>query len=139
MEKVISSIKAALEKNGFPDKRVRLPFQPVFKTCKNHGTTLSAVLNELKEQDIRHEMDNDRILFYHKDQPPLKKPEPASQDEGASGGIPDDVYAEAMEKIKSMDPAEVERIKEQVMNMSPEERDNLMKQAQDMFQKKKSN
>ncbi len=137
METVVNSILAALEKNGFPEKKVRLPFQPIFKSCKNHGTTLSKVLNELKSADILHEMDADRILFFHKTQSPPKKENTSDTSQGADHEIPEEVYAEAMEKIKSMDPAEVERIKEQVMNMSPEERDDMMKQAQQMFQEKK--
>lgn len=138
METVISSIQSALEKNGFPEKKVRLPFQPIFRSCKNHGTTLSTVLNELKSSDILHEMDEDRILFYHKSQSPLKKEAPKNTTPGSEHGIPDDLYAKAMEKIKNMDPKEVERIKEQVMNMSPDEQAEMMKQAQEMFKNQKS-
>ena len=137
MEAVAKSIIAALEKNGFPEKKVRLPFQPVFKSCKSHGTTLSAVLNELKSIDILHEMDADRILFFHKTKSPLKKETSQGPSQSADNGIPDDLYAEAMEKIKDMDPAEVERIKEQVMNMTPEERDEMLKQAKAMFENSK--
>lgn len=135
METVVKHILSALQRNGFPEKRVRLPFQPIFKSCKNQGTTLSAVLNELKSTDILHEIDNDRILFFHKTNPPLQKENTGSSTPSSDQEIPEELYAEAMEKIKNMDPKEVERIREQVMNMSPEERDNMMKQANELFQK----
>lgn len=138
METVIEKIKLSLEKNGFPDKMVRLPFQPVFKSCKNHGTSLSTVLNELKSSDILHEIDADRILFYHSSRPPRKKEETTGPPPSQEHGIPEELYAEAMEKIKDMDPQEVERIREQVMNMSEEEREAMMRQAEQIFKNRKS-
>ena len=136
METVIKSILSALEKNGFPEKKVTLPFQAIFKSCKKHETTLSNVLNHLKTSDILHETIGDRILFYHETLSPAKKEE-KEEGERTDFGISEKAYAEAMEKLKEMDPKEVERIKEQVMNMSPEERADMMKKAQEMFQKEK--
>jgi chorismate mutase len=136
METVIKSILAALEKNGFPEKKVSLPFQAIFKSCKNHDTTLSNVLNHLKTSDILHETTGDRILFYHKTLSPSKK-EAAGPDPDKESGTAEKAYAEAMEKLQQMDPQEVERLKKQVMDMSPEEQAELMKKAQSMFQKEK--
>ena len=137
METVVKSILANLEKNGFPEKKVTLPFQAIFKSCKKHDTTLSNVLNHLKTSDILHEKIGDRILFYHKTLSPSKKKETVDPGLGADTGISEEAYAEAMEKLKQMDPQEVERIKKQVMDMSPEEQAELMKKAQEMFQKEK--
>jgi len=138
METVVKSILATLEKNGFPEKKVTLPFQAIFKACKKHDTTLSNVLNHLKTSDILHETIGDRILFYHKTLSPSKKKEDAADPGlGADSGISEEAYAEAMEKLKQMDPQEVERMKKQVMDMSPEEQAELMKKAQELFQKEK--
>ncbi len=135
METVVKSILATLEKNGFPEKKVTLPFQAIFKSCKNHDTTLSNVLNHLKTSDILHETIGDRILFYHKTLSPSKTKEATGP--GTDPGISEEAYTEAMEKLKQMDPQEVERIKKQVMDMSPDEQADLMKKAQEMFQKEK--
>jgi len=133
METVVKSILSALEKNGFPEKKVALPFQAIFQSCKKHETTLSNVLNHLKTSDILNETIGDRILFYHKTLSPPKK----AEEEAGVSGISAEAYADAMEKLKQMDPKEVERMQEQVMNMSPEEQAELMKKAQEMFQKEK--
>jgi hypothetical protein len=137
METVVKSILTTLEKNGFPGKKVTLPFQAIFKSCKKHDTTLSNVLNHLKTSDILNETVGDRILFYHKTLSPLKKKETVDPDLGAASGISEEAYAEAMEKLKQMDPQEVERMKKQVMDMSPEEQAEMLKKAQEMFQKEK--
>ena len=46
------SIKHSIRKNGFPEKIVRLPFKPVYDACKNYGTNLSEVLDNLQDQQI---------------------------------------------------------------------------------------
>ncbi|GIT65588.1 MAG: hypothetical protein Ct9H300mP23_12150 [Nitrospinota bacterium] len=46
------SIEHSIRKNGFPQKIVRLPFKPVYDACKNHGTNLSDVLDNLQEKQI---------------------------------------------------------------------------------------
>ena len=46
------SIKHSIRKNGFPEKIVRLPFKPVYDACKEHGTSLSDVLDHLQDQQI---------------------------------------------------------------------------------------
>jgi len=137
METVVKSILAALETNGFPEKKVRLPFQAIFKSCKSHDTTVSAVMKALETSEVIHEMDGDRILFYHRTLSPPSKHKATENTQAGNREIPDDIYTEAMDQIKNMDPKEVERIKEQVMKMSPEEQAEMMKKAQQMFKKDK--
>lgn len=137
METVVNSILSALEKNGFPEKKVTLPFQAIFKSCKKHETTLSTVLGHLETSDVLHEMVRDRILFYHRTLSPAKKEAQESETPGPDPKISEEVYEEAMAKLKNMDPEEIERMKEQVMNLSPEEQADLMKRAQEMFKKEK--
>jgi len=138
METVIDKIRATLAQNGFPEKMVRLPFQPIFKACKSHGTTLSAVLNELKLIDILSEIDADRILFFHRSQSPRRTEKAEGASQRPAEGISEELYAEAMEKLKSMDPAELERIKARVMAMSDKERADLLNQAKRIFQNRNS-
>ncbi|MFH2133522.1 MAG: hypothetical protein ABIK68_24350 [bacterium] len=135
METVVKSILAALEKNGFPEKKVTLPFQAIFKSCKAHETTLASVLNHLQTTDVLHEMVGDRILFFHRTLSPAATAPRAEPSPVTGPEIPEELYAEAMEKLKAMDPEEVERIKAQVLSLSPEEQADLMKRAAEIFQK----
>ena len=75
-------------------------------------------------------MKDDKIIFYDRHF--------ASQQPGPDPyDIPEDLLKEASERLKNMDPAEVERMKKKVMEMSPEERENMLKQAQELFGQKK--
>ena len=56
-------IKQTIKKNGFPEKIVRLPFRPVFESCKNLGISLREALNRLEQEDIIGEIQGDFILF----------------------------------------------------------------------------
>ena len=57
------SVKQSIRKNGFPEKIVRLPFKPVYDSCKNSGIGLREVLNRLEQEDIIGEIQGDYILF----------------------------------------------------------------------------
>ena len=131
MASVEESILNSIQKNGYPQKKVALPFQPIFQACKKQDTSLSKVLKNLEEKDVLNEMRDDRIIFYHRNtfRTQSKVDDPYD--------VPEDLLKEASERLKSMDPAELEKMKKKVMEMSPEERDNLMKQAQDIFGRKK--
>ncbi len=131
MASVEDNILHSIKKNGYPEKRVSLPFQAIFKSCKENGVTLSNVLNNLKEQEVLHKIENDKILFYNKDykeSPPKPKDKPFYEN----------LAKEAMNKIKDMDPAELEEMRKKVMGMPPEERDELMKRAKDLFSNKQN-
>lgn len=126
MESVIKSILHSIQKNGYPGKRVALPFKPIFDACKQRDVSLTSVLKKLEEQEVCHDMKDDRILFYARDY----QPKSAGQN---PHGIPDDLYKAAMDKLKGMDPEEVEKMKKKVMEMSPEEQQELLKKAKDLF------
>ena len=130
MAKVEESILNSINKNGYPQKKVSLPFQPIFQACKDQDTSLSKVLKKLEAQDVLNEMKDDKIVFYDRNFT-SKQPGPDPYD------VPEDILKEASERLKSMDPAEVERMKKKVMEMSPEERENMLKQAKDLFGQKK--
>jgi len=60
---VEGSIKYCIEKNGFPEKNVRLPFKSVHESCKNHNTALKEVLANLTQQKIIGTIQGDFIEF----------------------------------------------------------------------------
>lgn len=132
MASVEDSILHNLKKNGFPSKKVSLPFQPLFKACKKEETTLSDVLNKLESQGIMHQMDGDRIIFS-----PDKFDEAVntSSDRGQFD-YSNEMVQEAMKKMSEMDPDDLKRLKEQVAGMTPEQKNELLKQAQALFKKK---
>jgi len=130
MATIEESIINSITKNGFPEKTVSLPFQAIFKTCKNQDISLSAVLKNLEGQEIFNEKSGDRILFYD------KKPAPKKSDFNP-GDMPDDLYKDAMEKMQNMDPGKLEEMKKRIMSMSPKEQQEMLKKAKDMFNPKK--
>jgi len=131
MASVEESIINSIQKNGYPRKKVSLPFQPIFQACKNHDTSLSKVLKNLEEKDVLNQIIDDRIIFFDRSQADNQSKQDDPYD------IPEDLLKEATERLKNMDPAEVEKMKKKVMEMSPEERENMMKQAKELFGKKK--
>ena len=130
MHKIDESIRNSIQKNGFPEKKVNLPFKPVFEACKKNGEKLSEVLERLKYDGILSQIGNEKILFY--------SPESVKKEEGnQKGAASQNAYQSAMDQLKDMDPKQMEEIKQKVMSMSPEERENLMKHAQDFLGKQK--
>ena len=66
MNKISESIIQSIRKNGFPEKKVTLPFQAIYDSCKKNDLKLSDVLKTLAEEDIQSEIGNDKILFFKK-------------------------------------------------------------------------
>ena len=133
MATIEENILYSIKKNGFPEKKVSLPFQAVFKVCKENGQSISEVLKSLESQEVNSRIQGDKILFFSGSE--TEEPKQAGKEEFQ---FSDEMMAEAMEKLNQFDPNELERMKQQVMGMSPEERENLLKQAQDMFAKRKT-
>ena len=72
------SIKHSINKNGFPEKVVRLPFKPVYDACKKHGTNLSDVLDNLQEQQIFGKIIGNHVEFRSREKIDFKSPNPSS-------------------------------------------------------------
>ena len=132
---VIDSIKHSIRKNGFPEKAVRLPFKPVYDSCKHNDTPLAEVLEQLKGEDILGSMEGDYIVF----RSPEKTAEAAqskktSPKEGDSADSPwwsklsglGDVASMAKEAMANMTPEQLAEIKNRVENMSDEEKKNIL-------------
>ncbi len=133
MATVEDNILHSLKKNGFPDKRVSLPFQAIFKACKKENITLSDILTQLEKKDILNSVEGDKIIFFTKETE--KKPEEAKPWEGID--FNNEMVKEAMEKLGEMDPSELEKIKQQVNGMTDAEKNEMFKRAKEMFNKTK--
>lgn len=118
MQEFIDQILKNLTNNGFPAKKVSLPTEKMYEIADQKGLSLNAVLDHMaSEHQIQANIQTEKIVF--------------SMSQAGS-----DMFAQAQEMMKNMDPAELERIKVMVENMSPEERDEMMKKAQSMFRGK---
>ncbi len=144
---VADSIKFSIIKNGFPDKAVRLPFRPVYDSCKQNGTALADVLEHLKGEGVLGAMEGDYIVF----RSPEKAMEAARAREAASqedSGADDsswwnrlselgDLSAMAKEAMAKLTPEKLAEIKQRVQNMSGDEKKNIIKMMSEMMDSSK--
>jgi hypothetical protein len=134
---VADSIKHSITKNGFPEKVVRLPFKPVYDSCKKNGTALADILDSLKEEGILGAMEGDYIVF----RSPEKAAEAVQAKEAATKGSSDaedpawwsklpgmgDLSGMAKDAMDKMTPEQLAEVKDRVANMSDEEKSNILK------------
>ena len=139
---VEDSIKFSLRKNGFPDKKVRLPFKAVYKSCKENETSLTEVLENLKAEEIFGKMSGDYIEFSSLEKQNNSAKAQAGESPDINGpaegfGISDATEFEEMAKqaMSNMTPEELDEIKARVDNMSEEEKQNIMKMFSQQFNK----
>ena len=131
------SIKHSIRKNGFPGKIVRLPFKPVYDACKNHGTNLSDVLDNLQEQQIFGKIIGNHVEFRSREKIDFKPPDPSSANDfswikGAASNLKgfQDAAKDAMGK---MTPEQMQEIRKSVESMSDEEKQNILKMFSQRF------
>ena len=137
---VADSIRHSITKNGFPAKAVRLPFKPVYDSCKKNGVALADVLEQLKGEGIFGQMEGDYILFRSPEHAPRKKERMPDQTTGSEdsawwqrlSGL-GDLSSMAKEAMAKMTPEQLAEVKQRVENMSDEEKKNMMKMMADMF------
>ena len=132
---VADSIRHSITKSGFPGKVVRLPFKPVYDSCKKSDVALADILDELREENILGAMEGDFIVF----RSPEKAAEavqaakaPPKEDSGDSSWwskLPgmDDLPSMAKEAMAKMTPEQLAEVKDRVANMSDEEKQNILK------------
>jgi len=114
---------------------VRLPFKPVYDSCKKNGTALADVLDHLKGENILGAMEGDYIVFHS----PEKAAEAVQAKEAApkeSSGDSSwfsklsgmgDLSGMAKDAMDKMTPEQLAEIKDRVANMSEEEKQNILK------------
>jgi len=124
---VEESIKRSIAKAGFPEKTVRLPFRPVYKSCKENGTSLTTVLDHLREEHIFGRLRGDHIEFRASQAPPSARPEAASAIAGAAATTPGNLEEMARQAMAGLTPEQLAEIRRQVESMSDEEKKNLLK------------
>ena len=125
MKDFILQIKKNLELNGFPEKKVSLPTEKMYELADNKGLSLNKALEFLKETDnIDYEVGSEKIIFSLK---PIDSNQNFNMD-----GITPDMMKKAQEMMGKMDPAELERMKNQILNMSDEEREKMLEEAKKM-------
>ncbi len=131
------SIKHSIHKNGFPEKIVRLPFKPVYDACKNYGTNLSEVLDNLQDQQIFGKIIGNHVEFRSRKKIDFKPPDSSSSNDfswvkGAASNLKgfQDAAKEAMGK---MTPEQMGEIRKTVESMSDEEKQNLLKMFSQRF------
>ena len=136
---VENSIKHCIEKNGFPEKSVRLPFKSIHESCKNHSTPLKEVLANLIQHKIFGTIQGDFIEFRASDN--LKeKPNASNQENNSSKTtMPNmgDLKEMAQSYMSKMSPDQIKELGEMVSNMSEEERGNILKNFSTQFFKNK--
>ena len=131
---VADSIKHSITKNGFPGKVVRLPFKPVYDSCKKNGTVLADVLDHLKSENILGAMEGDYIVFRSPEQAAeavQAKEAAPKEDSGDSSwwnklsGL-GDMSSMAKDAMAKMTPEQLAEVKDRVTNMSDEEKKNIL-------------
>lgn len=134
---VADSIKHSIHKNGFPGKVVRLPFKPVYDSCKKNGTALADVLEHLNGENILGSMEGDYIVFRSPEQAAeaVQARESARKEDSSAddsswwsklSGL-GDLSSMAREAMDKMTPEQLAEVKERVANMSDEEKKNIVK------------
>ena len=136
---VENSIKHCIEKNGFPEKSVRLPFKPIHKSCKNHSIALKEVLANLIQHKIFGTIQGDFIEFRASDN--LKEKPNASNQENNPSKVTtpnmEDLKEMAQSYMSKMTPEQIKELEKTVSNMSEEERGNILKSFSTQFFKNK--
>ena len=131
------SIEHSIRKNGFPGKIVRLPFKPVYDACKNHGTNLSDVLDNLQEQQIFGKIIGNHIEFRAREKIDFMPPESSSANEfswikGAASNLKGFQEA-AKDAMGKMTPEQMKEIRKSIESMSDEEKQNILKMFSQRF------
>ena len=143
---VADSIRHSIHKSGFPGKVVRLPFKPVYDSCKKNGTALADVLDHLKAENVLGAMEGDYIVFrspekaVEAEQSRAKAPKEDSGDSSWWSKLPGmgDLPSMAKEAMAKMTPEQLADIKKRVENMSDNEKQNIIKMMSDMMNPSKN-
>ncbi|MGP0565419.1 hypothetical protein ACTRW9_09945 [Nitrospina sp. 32_T5] len=152
---VETNIKYSIEKNGYPGKTVKLPFKPVYQSCKDHGTALKTVLANLQDEQITGHIEGDYIVFpspHRKEGVAEPEVEPAGNSYTPPGGGAEswldmlkrmpglnnlsNLEGEMQKAMSQLTPEQLREVQERVKNMTPEEKQAIMKSLGDLFKPK---
>ncbi|MFQ5559874.1 MAG: hypothetical protein ACE5FU_04715 [Nitrospinota bacterium] len=127
MENVQKRILHTIKKNGFPEKRVSLPFTSILAACKKERCKFSDTLKGLEKDRVYYAIKDDKVLFT-----PVKPGAPGTENPEKGAGGPGSTFENAMDFVQGMDPKKLAEIEEKLKNMSPEERERLVKMAKEL-------
>ena len=130
------SIKHSINKNGFPEKVVRLPFKPVYDACKKHGTNLSDVLDNLQEQQIFGKIIGNNVEFRSREKIDFKAPKEKPSDEfswvkGANNI--EGFQNAAKDAMGKMNPEQMAEARKMIEDMSDQEKMDILKMFTQRF------
>lgn len=126
IEKFVETLYKNLTLNGFPEKRVSLPTEKMYEVADNKNLSLNKALETLSETyDLVYEIGDDKILF----EAEVKS---AEDNLNFSNLDQNEMFKKAQEFLSKMDPAEVQKMQEQVMNMSESEKEELLRKGKDL-------
>ena len=137
---VEKSIKHSIEKNGFPEKSVRLPFKSIHESCKKHNIALKNVLANLIQHNIVGTIQGDFIEFRTSDNL-ARNTKSSNKTNDPSETTPpnmEDLKNMAQSYMSKMTPEQIKELEKTVSNMSEEERKNIIKNFSNQFFKNKS-
>ena len=136
---VESSIKHCIEKSGFPEKTVRLPFKSIHESCKNNNVALKEVLTNLIQHKIIGTVQGDFIEFRSSNNLKEKLNTTNQKSNPSKTTIPnmEDLNEKAQSCISKLTPDQIKELQNTVLNMSEEERDNILKSFSQQFFKNK--
>lgn len=132
MLEFIEKILTVLKDNGFPDKRVSLPTEKMYEAADNRGLSFNKVIEEMKKAiEIDVEITDEKIYFSAiKEQ--AKEEFKTNPFESFAGMNQSDLFSQAQEMLKNMDPNQIKQMQDMFMNMSDEEKEDIMKKGRDM-------
>ncbi len=139
---VATSIRHSIEKNGFPGKAVKLPFRPVYSSCKQHGVSLAEVLTQLGKEGIIGTLTGNHILFQTPEvaEDWLQKKQSSSADalnpvewmSGFPGGA-ERLAQLGSDAMNQLSPEQLSSLKQNFEAMSPEEKMKLISFYSNLF------
>jgi hypothetical protein len=125
------SIRATLEKNGFPANRVSLPLERLYEAAHKDGLNFNKVLDELHSSGIAHEKTPDKIIFMA-----------VNKDDENTSGVFDqwkdldfskmniaEMMSQASTLMSQMTPEQIQNVRKMYENLSPEERAKILEMA----------
>lgn len=152
---VETNIKHSIEKSGFPHKAVKLPFKPVYKSCKDHGTALKTVLHNLEAENIFGRIEGDYIVFRapRTAEPAAAEPSPGPSTQahtethekpGSESWLDmlkrmpglnnlSNLEGEMQKALSQLTPEQLRALQDRVKTMTPEERNRILKSLGDLF------
>lgn len=122
----IVKVVNTLEKNGFPNKKVSLPLDQMYRIAYEKGLNFNKVLEFLEAKDIAHTKTNEKIIFEPKSEGEQPQPEfPGAEDPSA-------LFQKAQELMRNMSPEQMEQIGKMYSGLSDQQKQELMNKAKDM-------